>query len=802
MSRRLVCVHGHFYQPPRENPWLEAVERQPSAWPSHDWNARVTEECYAPNSHARILEGARIARIESNYERISFNFGPTLLSWMERARPDVYAAILAADAASAERFGGHGSAIAQVYNHMILPLADRRDKVTQVRWGLRDFERRFGRPAEGMWLAETAVDTESLEVLAEAGVRYTILAPHQCREVRPPGGAWADVRGQRVDPRRPYRAPLPSGRSIDLFFYDGPVSRAVAFERLLDDGHRFARRIGGLFDARGDHQLAHIATDGETYGHHHAYGEMALAVALRAFEDDPNVTLTNYGQALTLMPPTWEARIEERTSWSCAHGVERWRSDCGCNTGTGWHQRWRGPLRDALDWLRDELRGPYERAAAEVLDDPWEARDAYIDVLLDRGPEAESAFFAAHGRGDGGEASRRRALELLELQRHAMLMYTSCGWFFDEPSGLETVQVLRYAARAIQLGAQLFGRDLEPAFRERLAQAPSNREAFGDVDGVYRELVLPSQVALEDVGANFAIASVFEDSTRSWVTEGYEGALIEHDVARSGPSRLATGRLTVRSRITGEARDLSFAVLHLGDHNVMGGLRPFEHAAHHVAMHGALTPPFYRADLSEVVRQIDRHFDVERRFTLRSLFQDAQAAILGRLLADRTREVEQTFEAVYDGVAPLMRFVSSLGQPLPGAFHAAAAYTVHARLRAAVAAGDAVDLAVVERLVDESAEAGVALDPVALGAALQETLEACVAAAREAPDDLAVWARLRDVAAFAASSPWRFDLGEAQTVAWRLARELLPGWRTDPEAAPRVEALRAALDHLGIREPE
>ncbi|MGE0790544.1 MAG: DUF3536 domain-containing protein [Sandaracinaceae bacterium] len=802
MSARYVCVHGHFYQPPRESPWLEAIEAQPSAWPAHDWNERVSAECYAPNSHARILDReGTIVSIVSNYERMSFNFGPTLLSWMESEQPELYRAILDADAASASRFGGHGSALAQVYNHMILPLADRRDKSTQVAWGVRDFERRFGRAPEGMWLAETAVDVESLEVLAEHGVRYTILAPHQCRRVRPPLGDWIDVSGQRVDPRRPYRARLPSGESIDLFFYDGPISRAVAFERLLDDGYGFAQRLMGAFDGRAEPQLVHIATDGETYGHHHAYGEMALAVALARFDADPSVTLVNYGLALERMPPTWECEIEERTSWSCAHGVERWRSDCGCNTGTGWHQKWRAPVREALDWLRDEMRARWEPAARELLRDPWAARDAYIDVVLDRSDASVRAFLEAHGDGPWEAPRVQRALALLELQRHAMLMYTSCGWFFDEPSGLETVQVLRYAARAIQLAQELFDHDFEPAFRERLATAPSNRDVYRDVDGIYRELVLPARVELDRVGAQFAIASVFDGDAPNWAAHGFEVTSRDHDLIRTGASRLATGRLIVRSRVTHAERDLSYAVLHFGDHNLMGGLRPFEHAASHVGMHGALTYAFERADLGEVVRQIERQFGSERVFTLRSLFFDEQSAILARLLGARTHEVEDTFESLYDELAPLMRFVMSLGQAVPGPFRAAADYTLHARLRRAVGRGTEFSLDEVSRLVDAARDAEVVLDRHVLGVALEESLDACARALEAEPDDLTALRRWRDVAAFAADSVWAFEPGAAQTAAWRLAQRARPRWSKEgtPEAAQRLAVLDELLGYLGIR---
>lgn len=797
---RYVVVHGHFYQPPRESPWLERIEQQESAWPAHDWNERVTNECYAPNAHARILgPRGRIGSITNNYARLSFNFGPTLLSWLETARPDVYAAILEADRASAARFGGHGAAMAQVYNHMIMPLASRRDRITQVRWGARDFERRFGRAPEGMWLAETAVDTDSLEILAEHGIRFTVLAPHQCARVRKPGGAWEDTNGQRVDPRRPYVARLPSGRSIAIFFYDGPISRAVAFERLLDDGHRFAERLLGAFVRRDEPQLVHIATDGETYGHHHAYGEMALAVALSRLERERSITLTNYGQMLELHPPKWECEIADDTSWSCSHGVERWRSDCGCNSGTGWHQRWRAPLRAALDWLRDELAPVYEREAASLLRDPWEARDAYVDVVLDRTATSVAAFFAAQAARELSAEERRRALSLLEMQRHAMLMYTSCGWFFDELSGLETVQVLRYAARAIQLAEALAGVTLEPGFRERLARAPSNRPEHRDGDGVYEALVVPAKVELSNVGACFAVETVWPDAPDRASIGGFDGEILERDLAHTGVSKLSLGLLRVRSRVTMEQEDYDFAVLHLGDHNLLGGIRPFTNAARHVASHSALSQAFSRADLTEVVRQIERLYDGET-FSLRTLFHDEQASLLERLLADRTAAVEEMYESIYQQAAPLMRFLQSLDQPAPAAFRAAAEYTLMARLKRELASGQDLDLRRVTDLVEEAREASVALDPVVLGLALQETLMELLRELADAPDDLALLDRASRVAAFAAQSPWKVELGEAQNAAWRILSTQLPRWELDaaPEARGRRLALTAMARDLGL----
>ncbi|MGZ8869091.1 MAG: DUF3536 domain-containing protein, partial [Thermoanaerobaculia bacterium] len=492
---RLICIHGHFYQPPRENPWLEAVETQDSASPYHDWNERITAECYEPNATSRILDPRdRILRIVNNYASISFNFGPTLLSWLQEKAPAAYAAILEGDRQSLARYSGHGCAIAQTYNHIIMPLANDLDKETQVRWGVRDFETRFGRKPEGMWLAETAADVASLEAMAAQGIAFTILEPHQAARHRAIGETeWAPVNGS-LDPTMPYLCRLPSGASIAIFFYDGPISRAVAFENLLARGESLAHRLIGAFDESRKHaQLVNIATDGETYGHHHRHGDMALAYALQYIERHKLAHLTNYGEFLERHPPTHEIEIAENTSWSCSHGIERWRSDCGCNTGAGpgWNQRWRGPLRSALDWLRDRATELFESEAPAVLRDPWAARNDYIDVILDRSDHTATMFLAKHAIGG---ADVTRVLELLELQRNALLMFTSCGWFFNDVAGIETVQVLNYGARVIQLAEKIGGRPLEPDFVNILRAAKSNVPERGTAADIYEREVETAKV--------------------------------------------------------------------------------------------------------------------------------------------------------------------------------------------------------------------------------------------------------------------------------------------------------------------
>ena len=453
MTLRFVCVHGHFYQPPRENPWLGKIERQPSARPYHDWNERITAECYAPNAAARILdERGELRRTINNYARMSFNFGPTLHDYLQRHAPETDRAIRDADRESREAHGGHGSALAQAYNHMILPLANLRDKQCQVRWGIADFERRFGRRPEGMWLPETAVDVETLEVLAQAGLRFTILAPHQARRVRLAGREWHEVDADTLDTTIAYEQRLPSGRSIALFFYHGPLAKELAFGSLLEDGKVFADRLAAIVPLEtGRPGLAHVAADGETYGHHRKFGEMALAYALDRLENDPTIRLTNYSEFLANHPAEALVEIAPETSWSCAHGLERWRADCGCGSEghAGWNQSWRAPLREALDWLRDRLAILYDER-------------------------------------EGRQQTRR----LLEMQRYAQLMYTSCGWFFDDLARIETIQVLRYAGRAVELAREISGDDPESEFLDRLQAARSNREEAGNGRDLYERHVI------------------------------------------------------------------------------------------------------------------------------------------------------------------------------------------------------------------------------------------------------------------------------------------------------------------------
>ena len=643
---KFICIHGHFYQPPRENAWLEVIEIQDSAHPYHDWNERISAECYNPNTASRILDkvGGVIKNITNNYSRISFNFGPTLLSWMELYDTETYQGILEADKESILRFGGHGSAIAQVYNHMILPLANRRDKETQVIWGIRDFENRFKRKPTGMWLAETAVDTESLEILVEQGITFTVLAPRQAKAIRKIGVTdWSDVNDQTIHTRRSYTCKLPSGKSITLFFYDGNISQSVAFNGLLNDGKAFAERLINTIDQNDSTtQLVHIATDGETYGHHHKHGEMALAFALDYIEKQEDVKLINYAAYATQFVPEYEAEIIEDSSWSCVHGVERWRNNCGCNSGKeGYTQTWRKPLRDALDWLRDTLIILFEEEAKKIFRDPWEARNEYIKVVLKRSDETVNRFIKSQTLGEV-EISVNIALRLMELQRHAMLMYTSCGWFFDEISGIETVQVIQYACRAIQLSKQLTNQDLEAEFLLRLELAPSNVQTYENGANVYRKLVWPSKTNLTRVGMHYAVSSIFEEEPESLPLFNYKATNEFFVKKEAGEQKLVTGITKVQSLVTRSEKKFAFAVIYLGKHDLIGNLSLDIELDKFFGMQFRMVNAFEEGRLGDVISIMQTYFGPEK-YSIWSLFKEEKRKILDAI----ARQGMSLFESAF-----------------------------------------------------------------------------------------------------------------------------------------------------------
>ena len=669
-----ICVHGHFYQPPRENPFLDVVGRQPSAAPFHDWNERILHESYRPNAFARILnDRSEVVRIVNNYEYISFNIGPTLMSWLERHDIETYRRIIEADRKSCERNNGHGNAIAQVYNHIIMPLANPRDKVTQVRWGIADFKHRFGRDPEGMWLAETAVDQETMSVLAAEGIRFIVLAPSQAARCRRFGleegfDEWRNVEDGDIDPTRPYRCFLPTqpnGRNhIDIFFYDGPISGDMGFDDILQSSQSFANRIGQAVGPHGSDsaaphqpheddnptctdrsQIISVATDGETFGHHRKGAEKALAYALTHEFPAWGWQVTSYAHYLSMCSPAWEVQLKPVTAWSCSHGVERWKADCGCGGGGGWQQQWRAPLREALDWLRDQLAPLYEQSAKTLLSDPWAARNDYVSVISDRSDRSIDAFFNRHQAYSLNDAERTDALRLLEMQRHTLLMYTSCGWFFDEISRPEGVQILRYAARAMELAETVFGKDLEPEFVGRLERAPSNVDFFKDGAGVYLKQVQPNRVSMEQIVAHYAMGSLFNNYREHHQLYCYTLEQQDYYQQPLGTLTLAMGQVKITSMLTRETTSLAFAVLHLGGWDFHCGVQAFESPLAYGKAKSAVISAFTSNSIAQSVLSITQYFGAT--YNLKDLFMEERQRIMQQLNQDTLQRLDQLYEQVY-----------------------------------------------------------------------------------------------------------------------------------------------------------
>jgi alpha-amylase/alpha-mannosidase (GH57 family) len=781
-GERFITIHGHFYQPPRENPWLEAVETQDTAFPYHDWNERITVECYEPNASARILDATeRIRRIVNNYASISFNFGPTLLSWLAVNAPETYASILDADRLSRQRFSGHSCAIAQAYNHIILPLANDRDKRTQVRWGIRDFQHRFGHKPEGMWLPETAVDVTTLEALAAEGIAFTILEPHQAQGP--------------VDPTLPYVCKLPSGKRIAIFFYDGPISRAVAFERLLARGENFAHRLTGAFsDKRAHPQLVNIATDGETYGHHHRFGEMALAYALQFIEDNELARITNYGEQLERYPPAHEVKIAERTSWSCAHGVERWRSDCGCTTSSspGWNQQWRAPLRNALDWLRDELAQIFERHGRMLFNDPWAARDDYIEVILDRGEDNVTRFLDAHCTR--ASHSPQLALELLELQRNAMLMFTSCGWFFSDISGIETVQVLHYAARAIQLAERISGVELERAFLERIAPARSNHPERGTARDIYEREVIPARLDLARVAAHYAVLSLFDSFDDDARIYCYVVKRRDFEIHKAGRARLAIGSIEIRSVITRESERFELAVLHLGETELTGGVRVVRDQSDFSEVRAQLAETMEPGEIPAVIRLLDQHFG-SSAISIRSLFRDEQRRILHQLLNATLEEAESAFRQLHERYDPLMRFHARLGIPVPKVLQTAAEFDLNLQLRRTLDE-EPLPIAELEARLREARDEGVTLDETTL-LSFKHAIERAADRFHEHPEDLDRLEVFETLAGLVREFKIAVDLRRAQNRYFRMRNLVRPAIEASSGNGHAAQQWLELFDALG-----
>ena len=769
--KKYLCIHGHFYQPPRENAWLEEIEIQDSASPFHDWNERITHECYRPNATSRILNGRdRIIDIVNNYSKISFNFGPTLLSWMESYAPDVYSAILKADRMSMDHFGGHGSAMAQVYNHIIMPLANQRDQITQVIWGLEDFRSRFGREAEGMWLAETAVDVQTLEVLAAHDVKFTVLAPRQALRYREIGSSnWTNG----IDSKQHYVCKLPSGKQIILFFYDGERSQDVAFKGLLKNGKEFAETLTSSFDNRKEPQLVHIATDGESYGHHHRHGDMALSFCCRYIETHGLAQLTNYSQFMHLFEAKHEVEIVENSSWSCYHGVERWKSNCGCGNESGYHQKWRSPLRNSLNWLRDQLAEIFVTEMTKYGADPWKIRDEYIQVVLNRGEDFTDRFLKIHLNKKLGNESRTKVIRLLEMQRHSLLMFTSCGWFFDEVSRIETVQILQYANRAIQLAEQVSDLKLETTFVKMLGKAISNVPEVKSAALIYENDIQGKRISLTKVGMHYAVASLFDENPEQLDILNYSCHSDPFERFEAGIQKLAIGRTSVKSQVTLAEQQFSFAVLYIGQHQIIGSAATISEDSFY-NLKSQIVTAFKESKVYQVVDIMQQYFGGSN-FSFFELFKDAQTEILAKILNTSVGNASNYYRRIYERNYNILSVMHSAGLTVPPVLKQNTVQVINLELVQSLQRPNA-DLRVLSHLVDEVKKWEIPVDKKILAFETTNKINGLISRFSKDPDDIKILTDISAVLSLTKQIDIDPSLNELQNQLWQLGLEIHDRW--------------------------
>lgn len=751
-STKYVIVHGHFYQPPRENPWTERIERQPGTEPYHDWNDKIANECYLPNAFSRRLdEWGRITKLLNNYESMSFNFGPTLISYLEDHFPEVYERILEADRASLARLG-HGNAIAQCYNHIIMPLASRRDMETQVRWGVRDFERRFGRFPEGIWLPETAVNEEVLSLLVDHGFRFIILGPHQALRTRPLEGAanqsgiaadpprtaaqaksqgaehdslWKDVSKGNIPTGMPYRcfAMGPKGkrdpqRFIDIFFYDAPLSTDVSFNHLLRNGDRFAEAIEFGFE-RGGGDLVVVATDGEIYGHHEPFADMAFSYLVDSAAPRHGFVLTNFATYLEKHPPSHEVELKpgpngEGTSWSCFHGVARWKEDCGCTTGgkPSWNQRWRSPLRAALTSLARALDSAYEEDTRGILADPWQARDDYIELVSERNPDSSREFVLAHATRELSAEEISRVLSLLESQRNAQLMFTSCGWFFADISGLESVQVLRYAARAVELAGPHRRTDLEKRLIEDLRGAVSNIAGKGTGADIYLSAKKSSSIGARCIVALYAIGTHLSAKEEPARIYGHPIRISSSTIRRLDGATLRLGIIELSSRFTLETRRFEYLLFVEKDAGFSCYVRELEEG---YAPSQSLErfEELARSGSNELLQAAASDY-FGSPITARDFLPEDRERIIRQFAHRRLEIVEERFGEIYSESRALLKLLSEAGMQAPPSLSVPAQAHLTRRLVEETERWerslDPAGLEGIRRIVSEASAHGVKID--------------------------------------------------------------------------------------------
>jgi alpha-amylase/alpha-mannosidase (GH57 family) len=666
-GNRYVVIHGHFYQPPRENPWLDIIEEQESAAPYHDWNERIYDECYRPNAYSRLLDAkGMIAGIHNNYLNMSYNFGPTLFTWMERYHPVTARKVIAADKESAGRLGGHGNAVAQVFNHIIMPLSGRRDQLTQIRWAKHFFRKRYGRDPEGMWLGEAAINMETVVCLIEEKIGYVVLSPNQAESYRRIGdGNWTGTGGAPIDTRRPYRV-FPRARDgaqleghLDVFFFDEALSKAVSFDNLLQDSRTLGNSVNERYDRNnGGNQLVTIATDGETFGHHKPYGDMCLAYFFTRVAPEMGITPVNFGYYLSINPPEYEVSLGdafgEGRSWSCAHGVGRWSRDCGCQTGgkPGWNQAWRGPLRQALRGLQSQIDFHFEARLSTIFADPWALRDKYINVMWEPSLAKMAEFLHAQSghKFAFGEELTAEIRRLLEAQKFMLFSFTSCGWFFCELSGIETVQNLAYACRALQLGLpEDSKRPALEAFLDDLSKAPSNISEFGNGRRLFEMKILPfyhHEGLLAFTAAAQQILAVKRHSLYEKTVYNLElKSVMSYRIDRLHYDTVA---VRMESGITGESSAWSVLIAHGPETELLGWVLPAK-----CVPAGNGKPDVYAT-----------HPDVTV-FTLSDLFYSSRGDLSGFFLDRMSKDTDSRFLGWMEENEHNLNVLSRLRYPVP-----------------------------------------------------------------------------------------------------------------------------------------
>jgi len=688
-DRISVVLHAHFYQPPRDNPWTESIDREASAAPFHNWNERIEAECYAANTHARIFgDTGHITDIVNNFAHLNFNIGPTLFAWLQTHAPATYARILQADRQSCFLHDGHGGAIAQAYSHAILPLCSVRDRNTQIRWGIADFRYRFQRPPEAMWLPETACDLPTADALAQHGMRYLILSPHQASRVRHRNqNEWRDVSDGSIDPRLPYRLALPHGRSIVCFFYDGPLAHAMSFEAMLDTSRGMAERLRAGAKDNAENQLVHVATDGETYGHHKRFADRALAYFIRKEAEAHGLRLTTYGAFLEQQPVDDEVELKngEGTAWSCAHGLGRWIRDCGCNAGRnpGFRQAWRGPLRDALDGLRDDSAVVFEQAAGQWLRDPWAARDDYIHVILNNTSEARQAFLDHHALRQISSHERVRIFEMMEAQRMMQLMYASCGWFFDDLAGLETTQIMKYAGMAARLLESATGQSLFENFIDRLALAHSNLEKEGNGADIYRRHVAPLEVPATRRVARFASSTLLDNTSSQVADPAFEIESLDRLCFQQVSQHLVLGRVRLRRTRTERSTLFLYGATSLPERDMHCGVIECNDEKHFERIVQQAEKVFEQPSTPAIIRLIDSFF-APHFFSVRELSDAGEPEFIEHTVTDLLERLATTYGYLYDEHRKTMQTFERVGAEVPVELRLVAEYTLARRLDAAL----------------------------------------------------------------------------------------------------------------------